>query len=278
MLFVDLVRRSAGTGVRWPEIIVMRSSASAGSTRVVDTGPVSGLDAVIVTGTEPSGPSLNEDPTTPLVEQAMISARQSRVPVLFSCFAAHAALATGPDGVRTDVRLRMAAKHSGVFRHVVADPHHPLVRDMSPRPSVPHSRWNSLDQKYLLASGVSPVVVEESGQWHLAASVDGVSRVYLQGHPEYTPDTLYREYRRDVKRYLGRHQVSYPSLPYNYFTNDFVVELDRFRKIAEDGRRASMMSEFPPFRETAVSSNWRAAAVLFMRNWLDMTRSRRGES
>ena len=41
--------------------------------------------------------------------------------------------------------------------------------------------------------------------------------VFFQGHPEYDSDTLLREYRRDVGRYLNHEATTYPSIPRGYF-------------------------------------------------------------
>ena len=41
--------------------------------------------------------------------------------------------------------------------------------------------------------------------------------VFFQGHPEYESDTLLREYRRDIGRYLRSEAENYPLLPRNYF-------------------------------------------------------------
>ena len=37
--------------------------------------------------------------------------------------------------------------------------------------------------------------------------------VFLQGHPEYEDDSLAREYRRDMNRFLRREQEALPAFP-----------------------------------------------------------------
>ncbi len=49
------------------------------------------------------------------------------------------------------------------------------------------------------------------------AKQDGSFFLFFQGHPEYDADTLFREYRRDVARFLGGEREAYPALPQNYF-------------------------------------------------------------
>src|SRR2546430_13670792 len=46
------------------------------------------------------------------------------------------------------------------------------------------------------------------------------SHLFLQGHPEYERTTLFKEYRRDVGRFLSGEQSSYPPLPCRYFRSE----------------------------------------------------------
>ena len=41
--------------------------------------------------------------------------------------------------------------------------------------------------------------------------------VFLQGHPEYDADSLLREFRRDVVRYLRGERANFPQTPEDYF-------------------------------------------------------------
>jgi len=41
--------------------------------------------------------------------------------------------------------------------------------------------------------------------------------LFFQGHPEYDADSLPREYRRDVGRFLRSERESYPGMPKGYF-------------------------------------------------------------
>ena len=59
--------------------------------------------------------------------------------------------------------------------------------------------------------------------------------VFFQGHPEYDADTLLREYRRDVERYL-RHETSvHPSIPRGYFDHTTERALAALREKAMSG-------------------------------------------
>ena len=52
------------------------------------------------------------------------------------------------------------------------------------------------------------------------AKQDGSFFLFFQGHPEYEADTLLREYRRDVGRFLGGEREDYPAMPLGYFNDD----------------------------------------------------------
>ena len=40
--------------------------------------------------------------------------------------------------------------------------------------------------------------------------------VFFQGHPEYSSETLMREYRPDIGRYLKGERATFPTLPASY--------------------------------------------------------------
>lgn len=223
------------------------------------------LDLVVVTGTEPQGECLASDPSTTLVSRVVNDVRSTVRSTFFSCFSAHAALA----GVRPVTRRPLAVKHSGVYPHVVCDPHHRLSAGLDQRLSVPHSRWNSVDQRFLAANGISPVIVEESGQWHLATSDDGISQIFSQGHPEYLPDTLYREFRRDVRRFLSGEVRHYPAIPEGYVGERLRQLLENFREQAQRDPRKGLTLPFPAFQESDLVQTWATSAVRFTRNWLE---------
>jgi O-acetylhomoserine (thiol)-lyase len=78
-----------------------------------------------------------------------------------------------------------------------------------PRPRIntsfdaPHSRWNDIPRSHWDAAGLR--VLAESGRAgvHLATSADGFRIVYFQGHPEYERNSLLKEYKREVGRFIA---------------------------------------------------------------------------
>ena len=108
---------------------------------------------------------------------------------------------------------------------------------------LPHSRWNSLSEEELVARGYS-VLTRISG-----LGVDTFIKkenslfVFFQGHPEYDSDTLLREYRRDVGRYLNHEATTYPSIPAGYFDRGTEVTLAALRDMAMSCRSGELFAE-----------------------------------
>jgi len=110
--------------------------------------PEAGLDALVITGSEPKAARLDWEPYYADFTTVVDWAAHGTVSTLFSCLAAHAAV-LHLDGVE---RRRLPDKHSGVFacRAVAA---HPLLAGLPATAPVPHSRWNDLPEPDLLARG-----------------------------------------------------------------------------------------------------------------------------
>jgi homoserine O-succinyltransferase len=93
--------------------------------------------------------------------------------------------------------------------------------------------------------------------------------VFLQGHPEYEPTTLLKEYRRDVGRYLRGEQPHYPTQPQGYFSVAAAAQLDALEKYARSHRSAETLASFPTLDPGAyMGDRWGGAAAQLYRNWL----------
>ncbi|MGH9593932.1 MAG: homoserine O-acetyltransferase/O-succinyltransferase family protein, partial [Bryobacteraceae bacterium] len=93
--------------------------------------------------------------------------------------------------------------------------------------------------------------------------------VFFQGHPEYEADSLFREYRRDIRRFLRGEKDSYPAMPHGYFDEDAAALLGTFRERALSDCREKLLAEFPTALLLPKAKNtWRPAAVNIYRNWL----------
>jgi homoserine O-succinyltransferase len=224
------------------------------------------LDGLIVTGTELVAADLKDEPYWNALCDLVDWACHNTASAVWSCLAAHAAVRYA-DGI---VRERLAGKLSGVFDcDVTGD--HPLFAGLAPRLRVPHSRLNDLPEAGLLASGYR--VLTKSA----AAGVDafvkeqegGSAFVYFQGHPEYGTDSLLREYRRDVGRFLRGEAAAYPQTPQNYLGSAATFLADDFRTRATGERHGDFVGDFP-LRSIAagIENTWRAGAVGVYRNWI----------
>jgi len=106
------------------------------------------LDGLIVTGTEPQAPNLQDEPYWDSLTRLVDWAEQNTHSTVWSCLAAHAAVLY-LDGIE---RRPLGDKRFGVFECArVAD--HPLTAGAPARVPMPHSRWNELPADDLTRRG-----------------------------------------------------------------------------------------------------------------------------
>ncbi len=223
------------------------------------------LDALIVTGAEPKAEKLTDEPYWSSLAATIDWAEHSTISTIWSCLAAHAAV-LHLDGIG---RQRLDMKRSGLFECVkTADV--PLLAGTPTALRMPHSRWNDLRESELRAHGYR--VLSRS----MEAGIDMFVKpwrsrfVFFQGHPEYAADTLYREYRRDMQRFLQGTRATLPEVPAHYF--DFATEqrMAAFGLVAAAHRTPETFAHFPrgyALRQPLIEG-WRASAVRIFRNWL----------
>jgi len=95
--------------------------------------------------------------------------------------------------------------------------------------------------------------------------------IFLQGHPEYDPESLLREYYRDVGRFLRGERDAYPQMPRDYFAAGAALALTAFRTHALERRHIDLLADFPSVEMTGRSRHiWRAPAVRIYENWLSL--------
>ncbi|TGD99414.1 homoserine O-succinyltransferase MetA [Methylobacterium nonmethylotrophicum] len=230
-----------------------------------------GLDALVVTGCEPRQARLEDEPFFAPLAAVIDWAAESTVSTLFSCLASHAAV-LHRDGIR---RQPLTRKHSGVFACDRTAPH-PLLAGEPDTVPVPHSRWNDLAEDDLTACGYT--VLRRSAEVGVDLFVrEGRSLlVFLQGHPEYEPDSLAREYRRDLGRFLDGTAATCPGLPRHYYTAAGEARLADFAAKARSWREFAQVCGVPgldaaPLRPAA----WQPAARRLFANWLACVADRR---
>ena len=105
-------------------------------------------------------------------------------------------------------------KLSGIYKHKILNPLHPLMRGFDDRFYAPHSRHTQIDPAKIKACEDLMVLAEsdEAGVF-LAMTKDG-RQIFVMGHPEYDRMTLDEEYKRDKSKGLRIE------IPYNYYPDD----------------------------------------------------------
>lgn len=222
------------------------------------------LDALIVTGLEPKAASLVDEPYWQRLSTLLAWAQAHTASSIWSCLAAHAAVQQ-LDGI---MRRRLDQKRFGVFDHSLLEGH-PLLAGVSAPLALPHSRWNELPVEQLRSAGYTLLSwAPETGADIFVKHARSLL-VFLQGHPEYEPTTLLKEYRRDVGRFLRGQQPHYPTQPKGYFSAAAAAELDAFERQARAQPIEATLASFPTLDAAACGGErWGAAAAQFYRNWL----------
>jgi homoserine O-succinyltransferase/O-acetyltransferase len=223
------------------------------------------FDGIVVTGTEPRQSDLRAEPYWPALVDVLDWAEHSTSSAVLSCLAAHAGVLYS-DGI---TRHLLQEKCFGVFAHdKVCE--HPLTHATEPVIHIPHSRWNELHEDALTSCGYQVLTRSpEAGVDLFTKEKGGSLFVHFQGHPEYEAETLLKEYRRDIKRYLKHERKSYPCTPHAYFESPVLKLLDDFRAFAESNRREEIIERFPHALADALQDRWHSSAVGIYRNWLN---------
>ncbi len=232
------------------------------------------FDGVIITGTEPHQLNLRDEPYWGVLTDVFDWAERNTSSAILSCLAAHASVSYS-DGIS---RHRLSDKQFGVFESgKISD--HALLEHTPGCVRFPHSRWNEVRESELTSAGY--VVLTRSSDAGVDAFVKQKKKslfVHFQGHPEYGAQTLFKEYRRDIKRFLNRERESYPTMPKGYFDAPASRLLSEFQKSALADRREGIMTSFP---EEAVigglQNGWHSTAACVYRNWLQYVAARKAK-
>ena len=125
----------------------------------------------------------------------------------------------------------------GVYEHKVLKPSSPLFRGFDDVFFAPNSRYTEVWADDIRQRPELELIAMSDEAGVFAVKTQDSRRFYIMGHPEYDPDTLAREYWRDVDKGLDI------AVPANYFPDD------------------------DPTRPPIV--RWRSAGQLLYTNWLN---------
>ena len=227
------------------------------------------FDGVIITGTEPRQPNLQDEPYWRALADVFDWAERNTASTILSCLAAHASVLHS-DGI---ARQRLPDKQFGVFTFAKTASH-PITSGTDPQVRFSHSRWNEVRAVDLMKSGY--LVLTQSAEGGVDTFVKQKKRslfVHFQGHPEYGAETLLKEYRRDIRRYLRKERDTYPTMPQGYFDAQGEKMVTEFRDsvltLAAVNQQEELMDGFP---EAALAGTlqktWHSTAKAIYRNWL----------
>jgi len=227
-----------------------------------------GLDGLIITGANVANPALDQEPFwEPLMEVVRWS-ENNVASILCSCLATHALLKYLHDIDRRP----LPSKRWGVYSHRVAQPDHPLLRDINTRFDAPHSRYNDINREQLEDAGLTVLAESSDGGVHMVVSPDGFRVVYFQGHPEYDANSLLKEFRREVLRYLHGELDAPPPFPENYFSAKAAAIAQSFLRSAVAAVSAGKPApDFPESElEPLLDNTWGDTAKAIFNNWLGL--------
>ena len=233
------------------------------------------VDAVIITGTEPRQADLRQEPYWTALATLLDWAETNTESAVLSCLAAHASV------LHSDriARRKLSDKRFGVFDQTITGDHL-LIRGILEPVRFPHSRWNELPEQELTSCGYR--VLTHSAEAGVDSFVKTKKRslfVHFQGHPEYGAQTLLKEYRRDIGRFLRNERETFPSMPHGYFDANSVKVLTEFQASAASHRHEDLLAAFPQASIAgALQHSWDNAAICIYRNWLHYVVARKADA
>ncbi len=233
------------------------------------------FDGIIITGTEPRQPDLTAEPYWGVLADTLDWAAENTISTVASCLAAHASVLHS-DGIE---RHRLSDKKFGVFAHEKPSAHE-LTSDLAELVRIPHSRWNEVRQDALVSSGYTVLTKSaEAGVDMFVKKMRNSLFVHFQGHPEYGLRSLFKEYRRDIRRFLRQERETYPSMPHGYFDSDAAKLLADFQQHAISQPREEVLDSFPEaIVSEALRNTWHVSGARLYKNWLQYIASRKAEA
>jgi homoserine O-succinyltransferase/O-acetyltransferase len=257
------VRRHALAGVPRGERTAARIAEEYSPVAAIRQDPP---DLLIVTGSNPLEVRIEDEPYWGDLVDLLSWGAEHVGSMLLSCLSAHAAL-THFDGIE---RGRLLTKCTGVFSQEI-DKSHPLTAGLDGEVILPHSRTSTVSQDLLEAAGYQIALQSEAVGWSVATrTVSGSHVVLVQGHPEYEPSSLLREYRRDARRYALGERDEPPVLPLNCVAPQDWNELEELHHAITGDRRDPALVEAYPFDAVGDRATWpwRPVATRLYTNWL----------
>ena len=191
------------------------------------------FDGMIVTGAPVETYDYEEVTYWDEISTILTWARTHVMSTMYICWAAQAGLYCHY-GIP---KYPLDKKMFGIFRQHPLAPHLPIFRGFDDTFFMPHSRHTEIRREDIEKCPELTVIAESPESGVSMVMARGGREFYITGHLEYAPDTLDKEYRRDVG---VRSDVG---LPKNYYLDD------------------------DPSNKPVVT--WRAHANLLYSNWIN---------
>lgn len=229
------------------------------------------VDALIVTGADPSYVDMTREAFWPGLFEVFSWADRAIHSKLCSCFATHAVfkLYWGVE------RVRLPQKMWGVFRHQIIEDH-ALIGGLQQPIMAPHSHYYDLSRDQIESVGATVLIESAEAGVHMAV-YDDFEFVFFQGHPEYDDISILKEYKREVWRFLTRRRSTYPHTPEHYFSERALQALEDLRSRALYRSDSDPIPEFPEEElGDGLENSWRQVGFDIYRNWLRRVLDKKG--
>ena len=168
------------------------------------------FDGMIITGAPVENLEFSQVDYWPELCEIMAWSRTHVHSTLHICWGAQAGLYFH-HGIE---KRSLPRKLFGVYEHRVLKPSSPLFRGFDDVFCAPHSRYTEVWEKDIRAAPELELLATSSEAGVYAVKTEDSSQFFIMGHPEYDPDTLAREYRRDIDKGLDI------AVPAHYFPED----------------------------------------------------------
>ena len=226
-----------------------------------------GLDALVISGANPANPDITQEGFWQQMLDVIDWASEHVCSTFYSCLATHAVL----QHYHNSPRVKLPQKRWGVYSHRVCAFDHPLVSDINTRFDAPHSHVYDVSCDQAIEAGWQVLAQGEVSGLYLAASADGFRHVYCQGHPEYDINSLLKEYKREVNRYIGGVREK-PPVPENYFPPAALALVNDYLESADSALASNKPAPDLPESELLplLDNTWSDTGRAVFNNWLGL--------
>ena len=218
-----------------------------------------GYDGLIISGANPSQKDMTKERFwDPLIE-VFEWAESNTTSIMCSCLATHAIMKA-----KYEVEREMRDEKAwGIFKHQLGEDH-PLIIGLEDGFNGPHSHYYDFPIQAIESTDLKILASNDFAGIYLAASEDS-KLVMFQGHPEYSENSLLKEYQREVNSFVNGIRDDYPPLPCDYFPSAAVDKLEEI-KVSILSKPSKIKLDDDLISE--IDIEWQGASKKIYDNWL----------